>query len=809
MSEEAKRLDQARARLDRMIQRPEELRGFWTKIVTPLLRLVGWQARFETKELFLLLDRSGQLRGAEDVVRAIAELEENIETAERACAVQGYVPTAHASWLYRVEELLQRIIALASKEEAGARRALEGLDRTRVLPPLRITPKKEPDAAERKDVEPSKAEARLSELELAAIDHIIDAARSETRFLERRRRLLEGARRLLLDANAALPLDRDGVLARQHHLTNEITKLDRLEAAGLAPAVALAYQVKQAARRGDRDRLYAALVAIDGFAVALGDAAVAHRTGGALERLDGGGADRAAGEEDVARSAEQIFGPAVIATVRGQYEALRKRTERGDIDPELAELAREYLAPGTEDAALSALVSVDGCFEVGASLAPVRVRELREVARLVAHPTREMLLVPATDVADLPHAIVTDPRSVLLDLAAGRLLARKYVERRHVRVERTRLIGEVRVYVLDGSTSMLEEGQGGARARVRDAILLAELATLMRRLETGSTDVRLTLFYRFFTKRLGELHRVATPKEALGAMADVVGNARKGGTDIEGALVSSLQLIRDRKREDPDLARAGIVLVTDGNAPVDPEVVRAAREDAGDVSVAISVIALGEENPVLRELVARQRARGERAFYHHLGDERLAALCRGEALGPRVHPPPRSLRPESLRSEMDQLVEELEDLERGRAERRAPDDDRGQGRRAIEEAAARDRASLDRRYARWFPAPAPASKPSGPAQPAGDDADAVRVVLATIAEVVGELGGDGLRRRADAIELVERLLPDARLTPARFRDVLESGAFAKELEIVHRAVSGARESFDDRLERAKKTRRAS
>ena len=46
------------------------------------------------------------------------------------------------------------------------------------------------------------------------------------------------------------------------------------------------------------------------------------------------------------------------------------------------------------------------------------------------------------------------------------------------------------------------------------------------------------------------------------------------------------------------------------------------------------------------------------------------------------------------------------------------------------------------------------------------------VVLSTVAEVVGELGGDELARKADAIDVVERLLPDARLSPARFDELL-------------------------------------
>src|SRR5690606_35491783 len=97
-----------------------------------------------------------------------------------------------------------------------------------------------------------------------------------------------------------------------------------------------------------------------------------------------------------------------------------------------------------------------------------------------------------------------------------------------------------RIYVLDGSDSMLMGGGGrsaGARARMRDSILLAELATLYRRAAVRGRSTRVILFYRYFTKLLGEVRRVESAADALGAMADVVATPRHGGTDIQAALL--------------------------------------------------------------------------------------------------------------------------------------------------------------------------------------------------------------------------------------------------------------------------------
>jgi hypothetical protein len=73
---------------------------------------------------------------------------------------------------------------------------------------------------------------------------------------------------------------------------------------------------------------------------------------------------------------------------------------------------------------------------------------------------------------------------------------------------------------------------------------------------------------------------------------------------------------------------------------------------------------------------------------------------------------------------------------------------------------------------------------------ASEDAEAAMLLLSTVAEVASELGGSELARQADAIELLERLLPDARLTPARWQAVLaeEAARLSPGLAVVHAAV---------------------
>ncbi|HVK65980.1 MAG TPA: hypothetical protein VM694_15970, partial [Polyangium sp.] len=275
--------------------------------------------------------------------------------------------------------------------------------------------------------------------------------------------------------------------------------------------------------------------------------------------------------------------------------------------------------------------------------------------------------------------------------------------------------------------------------------------------------------------------------------------------------------------------RAQIVLVTDGDAVVREDVIQAAREKVGDVPIAVSVVALGEENEALRGLVARQRARGERAFYHFLDDDALVEICEGKLFtGPRIHvegpPDEKSLsvevRAARLRAELGGLVDELGALAEKRSvaaiEALAAEADasaevaraeaalgvaadtaaKGEGPRALREAIEKDRRALEGRFLRWFPAPA-AETSENASTGRSSDGEAVVVVLSTIAEVVGDFGGSDLSRRAEAIDLLERLLPDSMLTPARWFAVMrdEAGAVAQAMRAVHAAVMGTRSVF--------------
>lgn len=852
------RLDAIGERLDRVLRGPDAIEAqLLFRVARPLFAIAGWRANMRSSALSTLVGLLQSADGAPErptsdpaaakaaLEGAIRELEANVVAIERVAIVRKRAPVAHALWLRRVHG----VIALAGAaiemgaEDDATRRSVAKTDASALLPPLipvrrgasslEVPTVDDPEIEEarRRDlgelVPDDISSSNLVDLELAAIDHLFAAARAETLVLGRKRRLLIAARQRLLEASAALPLDREGVRARTRYIAREVTRIDRLEAAGLSADVSLVHQARQALVRRDTSRLFASLSALDANALSAADHDVSARTGRALSEICAGeerGADAAMAS--LQRSATEMLGAIardVASAVDDARGAAQERLVMGGVPSErdAAKSFLEYLPQGAGAAILSAATLADGFFEVGGALAAVRVEEEERILRTVRHPTQDLVLMPAEDVQDLRDAVIGDPRSLLLDLATGRLFARRFVREEVRRRSRVVLHGEVRVYVLDGSGSMR-----GPRARVRDAILVAELSTLIRRLESPN-KTRCILFYRYFDAELGLVSRVQTVRAARDAIRDIVGTERSGGTDIQKALLASIEQIAEARADDPDLARAQIVLVTDGEAAVDESMIVSARSAIQGLPIGISVIALGQENPALRGLVARQRARGEAAFYHFLDDDELAAIADGSLTGDiAIHPPDRWKELEkdpqalvrALDDEVGGLLDELEALDRERdvsalerleeeaQARREVGLDEGEegadaaeaahGERARVEALRKDRVALGARYARWFPEPRGPSSEDAPLPKPGtrerDDIDATCCALASVAEVVALLGGSPIARQADAIDLLERLLPDARLSPARYRAVLREfpHAVGSSLRALRDAVAG-------------------
>ncbi len=821
--------------LDHLAHPTDDGRFSWSRLAGRVFRTPR-QPKIETEVLTRLLDRieygysaslrptyrdRAQRRAEAEVLRAQAEnieplievydgamkeLARNIARAARTSFVYGRLPDGHLDRLWRLYQVVWR--ASDWMNQPGRRPLLGELivpDARCALSPL------------------TTAIGRGGERPIHGIDALIAAANAETRSLGRQRRLLEAARQQLFDAAAAIFIDPVAERARRILLARRIARLDRLQAAGVAPDVDLGFQVREAAARGETQRLCAALSALEESAFVAGDVDLQRLTSLASAELWRGDANRLDGPVragSLRASEDEIFGAPLRASIERGYAAAAEKLaevrakgpatsdERLTFTPNFLDEWEHFLTSHPTEELLAAALAADGCFHVGGAASPVRAG--REVLHpeLVPFPQPEMVLEPISEVNDLANAVIGDPRSVLLDLAAGRLLARRYVRYRPQRSGERRLYNEVRVYVLDGSSSML-----GPRARMRDALLLAELSTLSARLQDAQRDGNRVLYYRYFNDTVGETRRVADADDAARAVGEILGSLRYGGTDIQGALLASFEQIRLAAADDPDLARAQVVLVTDGEAGIDEEAIRRAREDVGGLPVGVSIIALGAQNPELRNLAARQRTRGERVFYQFVDDEELRNIVEGETAGVPIHlPATKGAGGHALTDELRSVLREIDrHLRRIDAEQvgsgadiaaafrevgLSPEKGMDRPARARIAAVENDRISLRAAFVRVFP-PMPPAEPNGavaaapPAPPPSDGPHLADVVtaLTTVAEIVETYGAGGVERQADAIELLERLLAEAAVPPWEYAELVRRPpeALKSALRAVHAA----------------------
>ncbi|NVJ10340.1 VWA domain-containing protein [Myxococcus sp. AM001] len=375
-------------------------------------------------------------------------------------------------------------------------------------------------------------------------------------------------------------------------------------------------------------------------------------------------------------------------------------------------------------------------------------RTARAVPRRVPYPTQTMTYETTGSLHEVHNFVLTDPRMLLRDLAASHQLVRAYLDDepppRPRKVKRT----AVRVYVCDASGSM-----HGARARFRDAIVIAELNNLRVKARRGEHFD--PLYFSFFNDVPTELARVDTALEATRQLEKLFRDSpAEGQTDITLALMSAFDSIRAAQGRDPYLARATVVLITDGEDRVDLELIRRTRAPMDALDIALSFVSLGEENLDLRLLVREQRAAGGRAFYHHLSDEEIL-WARTE-----FDTPWRTLLPRDVPASgdaLEQLTPHLEALEAVAAGRAAPPP-----------------VAVDASFDALFPeTPTP---PPGAAPPGTDLAHRVTDILGALVEAASLAPAD--RRAAESLLLLQHLLGVYGLTPARYLSALSAGGQA-------------------------------
>ncbi|MDX2013902.1 MAG: vWA domain-containing protein [Myxococcaceae bacterium] len=450
---------------------------------------------------------------------------------------------------------------------------------------------------------------------LALAEFYAERARVNTQDTAQKRKDLDLAHEILL----RMSTDEKGDRERMRRLRVEVSEArDRVR---LAPVVRsldeLVKHLRHVARR-DPKVAWRSMRALYERAVEAGDARLAEVAQRGLEALRPRGREVVtAMERNELRRMLNWREPA--QTQVAESLAPGGNPERDPVDDMLTQLAFDL-----DENQRRALELAAGCarfFDIEDTLSEQLIEaELgatRPVQRKVSYPTQVMTYEFTNSLDQVHNFVITQPGSLMLELAAGRQMVRQYLEEEPPPRPRKVMKTAVRVYVLDASGSM-----HGARARFRDAILISELNAIRVKAKQGLPFD--PLYFSFFNDAPTRLVRVDSGQDATHHIGSLFRTSpAEGQTDITLALMSAFDSIRTAQGRDPYLARATVVLVTDGEDGVDLELIRRTRKPFEGLDIALSFISLGEENVDLKSLILEQRNEGGRAFYHHLSDQEI------------------------------------------------------------------------------------------------------------------------------------------------------------------------------------------
>lgn len=576
---------------------------------------------------------------------------------------------------------------------------------------------------------------------LAVAEFLAERARLTTEDTARKRRDVDLAYELVLRLSAEERKDRDRVRTLRHEL---VAARERVRS---SPAVSsfdeLLRHVRFTARK-DPSMAWRSMRALYERAMEAGDDALGEVAAGAVEALRprGEGLAKAVERHELARGLgyQEPAGAELPPALKPGGKSGAKDLV-GDM---LAELA--FSLDPDERRALQVASGAARFFDVedslGEELVQAETDAKKPAPRRVPYPTQLLAFDATSSLDELHNFVISRPgvANVVLDLASNRQLVRSYLE--EVPPEKKKAIRKtaVRVYVLDASGSM-----HGARARFRDAILVAELNAIRVKAKLGLPFD--PLYFSYFNDEPTELTRVDSGVEAAAQIETLLGKSpAEGQTDITLALASAFDAIAIARTSDPYLARATAVLVTDGEDGVDLEAIRRHQRPLETVEIALSFISLGEENPDLKSLVLEQRARGTRAFYHHLSDAELVlAPTEFDSAWRTVLPMDVPVTPEAL----ERLAPHLEALENIARQRPVVAPER-----------------LDEQFDALFPAvPVPTAKP-GPLAPRVAD------LLEAVSEAASLAPADV--RASEAALLLTHLLGMYAISTARYLEEVQA-----------------------------------
>lgn len=224
-------------------------------------------------------------------------------------------------------------------------------------------------------------------------------------------------------------------------------------------------------------------------------------------------------------------------------------------------------------------------------------------------------LLPLQRLDDWTRALMTNPSLDLVESiqqGASYVLAKRIkvpiaTAKKELEAERMTIVG------FDTSGSM-----AGRHSEFQAALIAAFVCRALSDISPlGKHRHRILLVP--FDDKVGKTLKVTNVQEALNLISghqELLKNTG-GGTDIQGFMLQAFKLIAEAQDNKHPFETANIILMTDGEAPIDYEELRRARESIHrDTPLQTMFVAIGQTNPELQKFsLESKRIGAEKGFY--------------------------------------------------------------------------------------------------------------------------------------------------------------------------------------------------
>lgn len=240
-------------------------------------------------------------------------------------------------------------------------------------------------------------------------------------------------------------------------------------------------------------------------------------------------------------------------------------------------------------------------------------------------PTAHREIGRTGDLRKMKRFVRFDPQLTPQRLMSGQQPYKKYYTPPTQKVPEQIIVRrEIKYYLLDASPSM--KFSRGLRASFRDALLIGQLNQSI--VEAQTSGVHDTFFVQTFDMNPHELHKVTNEAEAKSMISKIYEGLNYGkGTDITKALIQAFETIAKAQESDPDLYKASVVLVTDGEDEVDKEAIEKVRKSIReDLEIVFHFVSIVIGNEDLKSIVESQTNTGIKAQFLHVTMEDIEKL---------------------------------------------------------------------------------------------------------------------------------------------------------------------------------------